>query len=493
MKVLHAGGAVQRERLLREGRLQATLRHPGIVAVTDVVPLDAGLALVMELVDGPTLHEWMNRHRPSAEEVDGLAEQLFAAVAFLHANECLHRDLKPDNLLIERRGPALVLRVADFGLAVEAESHRLTQSGVAMGTPRYMAPEQFRDASRVDERADVYAIGAILYELITGRPPSQAASVVEAYAEATAGNHPAIATLAPGTPTRMIEAIEAALRPEAWDRAASVEALRTLWRDGTSPSATVWSEAALRAAEPSRHTLAPDGPVRAVPATEAQDGRTRAAEGDGLALADRAPGPGSTTANVQPTTSRSTGPRFGNSVSAVAALGALAALATMVGAVWLAWGVFRGSPSEETPELGQPPEAVATAEPARGTPMADVAPLIAPLVASPPLVVPSPALAAVVPAPADAPPTAGPPQIRETPLAKPAAALAATLTVRGVSRARLLDAELHDAGAPGSVAPGSYTLEAWFGDGPPVRVLTLDLGAGEHRTVVCTASLKVCE
>ena len=485
MKVLHTGGSVQRDRLLREGRIQATLRHPGIVAVTDVVPLEAGIALVMELVDGPPLSEWAARHRPTLEEVDGIAEQLFAAVTFLHQNGCLHRDLKPDNLLIERRGAEVVLRVADFGLAVEPESERLTRSGVAMGTPRYMAPEQFRDASRVDERADVYAVGAVLYELITGRPPSEAASLVEAYNEATAASHPPIALFAPNAPPRMIAAVEAALRPEPVDRTASVDALRRQWRGGTPAIATVWSESARKAAEPARHTLAPDGPNRVLPATEARDGRTR---GAGVLAVPANP-------SAEPASSGppSPGSRSRRAVPTLAALGAVAGLAAVAGAAWLFLGAIRGAPE------GAPAGTGATAPIASAARMAEDVPANVPESRQSPVpdAARAPGTGSATPrqehaqdAAAKAVPesavAAGSPPTRPAPTS-------ASVAVRGVSRARLLDADLREAGPPGAVSPGSYTLEVWFTDGPPVKVLTLDLAAGEHRTVNCTASLKVCE
>src|SRR5579884_2174002 len=153
-------------------RLVARLNHPGIAALYDVGRCDRGWFLVMELVAGPGLDELVAAHpRGLAEaEVRRLGIELAAALAAAHAQGILHRDLKPSNLRLDASGR---LKVLDFGLACLLEPVAETQSGQALrsaaaGTLAYMAPEQWRGGA-LDERTDLWAAGAVLYELATGR------------------------------------------------------------------------------------------------------------------------------------------------------------------------------------------------------------------------------------------------------------------------------------------------------------------------------------
>ncbi len=159
-------------RLLLEGRIQAQLRHPNIVAVTDVTRVDGRAALLMEFVDGPTLDQLIEREAPGVDALD-LFAGILAAVVLAHDAGVLHRDLKPQNILIAEVGGQRVPKVTDFGLAklvADEMAAGATRTNVTMGTPGYMAPEQIRDAGAVDARTDVFALGALLHEMITGRP-----------------------------------------------------------------------------------------------------------------------------------------------------------------------------------------------------------------------------------------------------------------------------------------------------------------------------------
>lgn len=161
------------ERLILEGRIQAQLRHPNIVAVTDVVRHGGQVGLVMEYVDGVPLQSWLEVNHPLAvERALELFAPILAGVRAAHDNGVLHRDLKPANILLARAGRTLIPKVTDFGIAkvVEGSFEGLdTRSGAVMGTPGYLAPEQAADASAVDRRADLFALGAILYEMLAGR------------------------------------------------------------------------------------------------------------------------------------------------------------------------------------------------------------------------------------------------------------------------------------------------------------------------------------
>jgi serine/threonine-protein kinase len=160
------------ERLLLEGRIQAQLRHPNVVAVTDVVRHDGQVGLLMEYVDHISLDELIEQRGwlPLPEALELFAPVL-AGVHAAHAAGVLHRDLKPANIMLARTAGGLVPKVADFGIAkvVDDDMVGSTREGTAMGTPGYMAPEQVLDAKTVDVRTDVFALGAILYELLTGR------------------------------------------------------------------------------------------------------------------------------------------------------------------------------------------------------------------------------------------------------------------------------------------------------------------------------------
>jgi len=124
----------------------------------------------MELLDGESLRTWAHRNRPTARQLAMLLAQVAHALAYAHARAVIHRDLKPDNVLVTKD---LRTKVLDFGLAgLHAEGAQcLTQSNVAMGTANYMAPEQRKDAKRADHKADIYSFGVMTYELLTGELP----------------------------------------------------------------------------------------------------------------------------------------------------------------------------------------------------------------------------------------------------------------------------------------------------------------------------------
>src|SRR5688500_2153464 len=156
-----------RERLIREARAAAALNHPHIVTIHDVGET-AGLPfLVMELVAGPRL----SQAKPTElSRVVDIAVQICAALEHAHANSIVHRDLKPDNVLLSGSSQASNVKLADLGLALPAYGARISRAGLIVGTAAYMAPEQALGQT-VDGRADLYALGVLLYELTTGRVP----------------------------------------------------------------------------------------------------------------------------------------------------------------------------------------------------------------------------------------------------------------------------------------------------------------------------------
>ena len=230
-----------RERLIQEGRLQSTLRHPNVVSVTDLITIDEMPALVMEYVQGPTLQQLLHQGPLSLAQVDALAGGILRGVAAAHAHGLVHRDLKPANILVALTNDSLVPKIADFGLAkvLEGGSSALqsTQSGSSMGTPAYMAPEQIQDSSTVDARADIFALGAILYELLTGSRCFEGEKLIQLWRNICAGTYTALSERTPDAPERMIRAIEGALMPELDERIQDVAGLLNTWFEGRDPSA----------------------------------------------------------------------------------------------------------------------------------------------------------------------------------------------------------------------------------------------------------------
>jgi len=168
-----AGDGAFRKRFLREARVAARLSHPNVVGVYDAGESEEGLPyIVMEYVDGATL-EGLGPLPP--REAVGLALQACHGLAQAHEHGLVHRDVKPHNLLLRSDG---ALKVADFGIARAAEATALTEVGTVLGTAAYLAPEQATGGA-VTPATDVYALGAVLYELLTGRPPYEPASLAD--------------------------------------------------------------------------------------------------------------------------------------------------------------------------------------------------------------------------------------------------------------------------------------------------------------------------
>jgi predicted ATPase len=234
LKVLRGGiGEELRTRLRREGRLQAGLDHPNLLPLLEVLALPGGgVGLRMALVEGPTLRELLARGPLPMGEVAALGAGLLAGVAAAHAAGLVHRDLTPANVLLEVGRGGWVPRVTDFGLARalgESMADERTRTGVAMGTPGYMAPEQVEDFRAAGPAADVFSLGCLLYELACGEPPFDGADPATLYRQACRGDFEPPRSLAPSMPALMAAAIEAALRPDPAARPADAGALLARW------------------------------------------------------------------------------------------------------------------------------------------------------------------------------------------------------------------------------------------------------------------------
>jgi eukaryotic-like serine/threonine-protein kinase len=174
VKILPAKFAADREfiaRFEKEATALAALNHPNIVQIIDRGQAGTHYYFVMELVVGVNLREMLTGRRLPPKDALRIVVQLARAIDYAHEQKIVHRDLKPENVLVDPRGH---VKIADFGLAGMKGSERniaLTATAVAMGTVNYMAPEQRRDAKHVDHRADLYSLGVLLYEMLTGELP----------------------------------------------------------------------------------------------------------------------------------------------------------------------------------------------------------------------------------------------------------------------------------------------------------------------------------
>ncbi len=170
------------ERFSREARAMAKLNHPNIVAVYDSGVTGGLYYFVMEYVEGVNLREALNSQELSSKEALAIVPQICEALQYAHDQGVVHRDIKPENVLLDRNGN---VKVADFGLARllgQTGDDSLTAAHQVLGTPRYMSPEQMEGAHEVDHRADIYSLGVVFYEMLTGElplgrfaPPSQMA------------------------------------------------------------------------------------------------------------------------------------------------------------------------------------------------------------------------------------------------------------------------------------------------------------------------------
>ncbi len=172
----------RRECHLQEARAAAQLKHPGLVSVYDVQEEEARFFIVQEYIDGPHLGAWCQTAQPTSRQIVERMIEIAEAIGYAHQRNLVHRDLKPQNILVDSEGHA---HVADFGLALDERVQRLRQGEVA-GTAPYMSPEQVRgETHRLDGRSDLWSLGVILYELLTGRRPFAGSSWPEISSEIT--------------------------------------------------------------------------------------------------------------------------------------------------------------------------------------------------------------------------------------------------------------------------------------------------------------------
>jgi serine/threonine-protein kinase len=215
-----------RERFLREAQTSAQLAHPGIVPIYTVGDAEQLVYFVMALVDGETLGERLLRERrlPIAQ-ARAILMDVADALAYAHAHGVVHRDIKPDNIMLDRATGRAV--VTDFGIArAAAGDSRLTVTGVAIGTPAYMSPEQALGEREVDGRSDIYSLGVIAYQMLAGDPPFKASNTPAMLVKHVSESPRPLDHLRPDAPRELVNAIARALAKKPEDRWADATAFR---------------------------------------------------------------------------------------------------------------------------------------------------------------------------------------------------------------------------------------------------------------------------
>jgi serine/threonine-protein kinase len=224
------------ERFLREIKLTARLSHPHILPLLDSGEADHILYYIMPYVEGESLRQKLTRETQlSIDDALLLGQQVASALDYAHRQGVIHRDIKPENILLHA-GEAMV---ADFGIALAlsaAGGNRLTETGLSMGTPEYMSPEQASGARQVDARSDIYSLGCVLYEMLGGDPPFTAHTPQAVIARQVLDPPPSLRTLRPSVPTPVEEVVKRALAKAPADRWQTADELLAQLKGFATPS-----------------------------------------------------------------------------------------------------------------------------------------------------------------------------------------------------------------------------------------------------------------
>jgi serine/threonine protein kinase/predicted ATPase len=294
-----------RERFLREARAMARVRSDHVVTVYQVGQADDVCYLAMELLEGEPLDHWLERvGTPPLDEVLRIGQEIALALAAAHARGLVHRDVKPANVWLE--APARRVKLLDFGLArSQVGDARLTNPGLVVGTPMYMAPEQARGES-LDGRADLFSLGCVLYQMLTGRPPFEGKTTLAVLAAVITDTPAPAGQLNPAIPIPLTDLLsrllakQPAARPgtaevvveelQALERQAAPPDHRPVGRDtrvtpvgsSVTPDDLLWSGIEPQPTSPSAETPSPSSrvPLQPRPAESSQSSRRRAREAE---------------------------------------------------------------------------------------------------------------------------------------------------------------------------------------------------------------------
>ena len=244
------------QRFFNEAIAVSRIKHSGIAKIFDVGFLPSGQAyLVMEFLEGETLASRIEKTRLSVAQLSDIGRQIASVLDATHQAGITHRDLKPENVFLvpdaELESGERV-KVLDFGIAKLGAGSPLTNTSIgAMGTPAYMAPEQWQNSKLVDWRADAYSLGCLTFEMAAGRPPFQVTSIAEACTAHLAAIPPPLRSLAPGMPQGLEELVRSLLEKDPARRPASMkDIMRRFAELGRGTAATAMAPAAVPAAAP---------------------------------------------------------------------------------------------------------------------------------------------------------------------------------------------------------------------------------------------------
>ena len=228
VKILHPELAVTvtADRFLREVELLRRLDHPQIARVIDSGELHWFIYYVMDFIDGPNIRGHLDRvRRASVSDTQRIAGDMLRALGYAHENNIVHRDVKPENVILSERGAVLL----DFGIAkaiAAAGTTKLTRSGFTVGTSSYMSPEQVAGADDIDHRSDLYSLGCVLFECLAGRPPFVHKREETVLHMQQTERAPDVRDLRKETPVGLAKALQRALEKNREDRWPSSEAMR---------------------------------------------------------------------------------------------------------------------------------------------------------------------------------------------------------------------------------------------------------------------------
>jgi len=225
MKLLFLQEPSFQERLRRAGKTLRTIRHPNLLPIVDVVEIEGKVAVVSEFVEGTNLTGWCEAADRTLTQHVQLFRKACLGLRAVHSHGLVHRNLKPAKILVSLTDHPYI---HDFmlGKVLDGPAEKaVTQMGTTFGTPQYMAPEQFRGASNVDVRADVFSMGCILFEMVTGRRAFDGTGVVEIYQQVNTGDRPKVHDLRADCPPALEKLVREMLAPDPDDRVPTVREL----------------------------------------------------------------------------------------------------------------------------------------------------------------------------------------------------------------------------------------------------------------------------
>lgn len=320
-----------------EARASALIDHPDIVDVLDTGTTEWGAPfMVMEYLQGITLRQLVKRFKGvTLGQTVAVVAPLLDALAAAHAAGIVHRDLKPANIFLAIK-PRPSVKILDFGISKFQQSDGMTKTGVTLGTPTYMAPEQVRDSRTAGPLADLYAIGAILYALLSGRPPFEGDSDLAVVAQVLTEQPAPLQQLRPDLPPEACELVDACLSKDPQDRPPSAQALRESLLALATPDDS-WLFSRVRELTPTESR--PSNPVAATPSSRPSRKRATGSRSGAVRAPAEAPEGGATITNSS---------ARGTPLIRWVLLGV--GIAVLSGAAGIAWVSSRPAPGVATPE-----------------------------------------------------------------------------------------------------------------------------------------------